>query len=83
MHTGYITREEFGVRLFEVIQTIGGIQACEWQMAEAMKQGEAATHAAAKARWLQAKDVLAKTLPMLTGQELDQVLARYPDVVSM
>lgn len=83
MYTGYITREEFGVNLFETIKTISGIHAMRQQMNAAVHRERADQVAGLTTRYNDARGVLAKQLPTLTDHEMAEVLCRYPWVVGV
>lgn len=71
-----ITQEEFGLNA--VIQTIGGLLGLEQQRATAIHQGTGYKVQGLLARRKDLQAILAKQLPLLTEQELSQVLAKYP-----
>lgn len=79
----FITKEEFGVNLFETIKSISGIRALEEQIAVAIHQEKPHKLDDLKARRLALKEILANQLPILTHDEMDQILARYPFVVDL
>lgn len=77
----HITKEEFGLNLFEVVKTISGIHTIRQQLNEAVHQEKPTT--ALAERYQEAKGYLANQLPTLTDGEMAQVLERYPDVVTL
>lgn len=77
----YITKEEFGVNLFEAVKTISGIHTIRQQLNEAVYREKPTT--ALAERYQEAKGYLANQLPTLTDGEIAHVLARYPDVVTL
>jgi hypothetical protein len=79
----YITQEEFGVTLFECIKTISGLHTIRQQMNDAVQHHRSANVKALTESYRAAQVYLANQLPTLTDQEMAQVLARYPDVVTM
>ena len=79
----YITREEFGVNLFNVIKTISGIHTLRQQMNVAVHKEQPEKAKMLEQRWLTQRAVLAKQLPLLTNDEMAQILDRYPDVVTL
>lgn len=83
MHTGYMTREEFGLTLFDTICTISGIRAVEEHIAVAIHQNKGYKLQGLKDRRLTLKATLAKLLPKLTEEEMAQILDRYPHVVTL
>lgn len=83
MYTGYLTREEFGVHLFDAIRLISGIHTMQQQMNGAVHYGKPETLPALKARAQELKGQLATQLPLLTEDEMGPILARYPDVVTL
>jgi hypothetical protein len=83
MYTGHITREEFGVNLFEVVKTISGIHTMRKQMNVAVHKGRPTLLKDLTTRYHESREYLANQLPTLTDHEMAQVLAKYPDVVQM
>jgi hypothetical protein len=77
-----ITKEEFGLNLYEVIKTIGGIMGLEQQRAAAIHYGKGYEIQNLLTRRSQLQKTLAGQLPTLTDQEMSQVLPRYPWVVT-
>lgn len=77
----YISQEEFGAALFAVIQTISTLMGLRWQL----DKGGQPAHAKIKLeeRYRESQSYLANQLPRLSEEEMDQILARYPDVVEM
>lgn len=75
-----ITKEEFGLNLYETIKTIGGILGIDQQRANAIHKGEGYRVQELMTRRKALQVTLAKQLPELTDSEMDQVLARYPFV---
>jgi hypothetical protein len=76
----YITRDEFGVNLFECVRIIAGIQAIDKHRADAIHRGKPQEGLLDRRKKLQV--TLAALLPTLTNQEMDQVLDKYPWVTS-
>ena len=79
----YITKDEFGVNLFECIKTISGIHTIRQQMNVAVHQEQPKQLTALTALYNEAREFLANQLPTLTDHEMAQELARYPDVVTL
>lgn len=77
-----ITKEEFGLNLYETITTIGGIMGLEQQRAAAIhyEHPEKIPDLLRRRKALQI--TLAAQLPKLKNHELDEILVRYPWVVS-
>lgn len=77
----YISKDEFGAALFAVIETISTMMGLRWQL----DKGGQKTHVKADlaTRYRASQTYLANQLPTLTEDEMDQVLARYPDVVTL
>lgn len=82
MSPGDRTTEPLGLNLSAVITTISGIHALQQQMKSAVHKAQPHTLKALTSRWQEAKRILATRLPTLTDAERDQVVQRYPDVVS-
>lgn len=76
--TQYCTKEEFGLNLYETIKTIGSLLAIDEHRAVAIHRGEPQTDLLGQRRKLQG--VLAQQLPVLTDNEMAQVLDKYPFV---
>lgn len=76
-----ITKEEFGLLLYDTIQTIGGILGLDQQRAVALRRHESKQVDTLLSRRRVLQRTLAGQLPKLTTSELDQVLAVYPWVV--
>jgi hypothetical protein len=70
MYTGHITRDEFGVNLFETIKTISGIHTLRQQMNVAVHQERPALLKELTARYNEAREYLANQLPILTDHEM-------------
>lgn len=83
MYTGHITREEFGVNLFEVVKTISGIHTMRKQMNVAVYKEQPKQLKELTTRYNESREYLANQLPTLTDGEIAQVLERYPDVTGM
>lgn len=81
--TAYITKDEFGLNLFETVKTISGIHTIRQQMNVAVHKELPKQLAELKTRNQESREYLANQLPTLTNHEMDQVLARYPDVVTL
>lgn len=77
----YLTKEEFGVNLFQTIKAISAIQAIRQQLNAAVHRNTPT--AVIAARYKEAQGYLANQLPTLTDHEMAQVLEQYPSVVSM
>ena len=78
-----ITKEAFGLNLYDTILTISGIRALEEHLAVVIHQGKQDKVHGLKDRRLVLKHDLAKMLPTLTETEMTQVLERYPYVVNL
>lgn len=78
-----ITKEEFGLNLYDTIFTISGIRALEEHIAVAIHQNKGYQLQGFKDRRLALKSTLAKLLPKLTEEEMAQTLERYPFVVNL
>lgn len=76
----YITKEEFGLNLYETIKTISGIKAIDQHRANAIHKGEGHKVQELMTRRKALQASLVKQLPALTDSEMDQLLARYPFV---
>ncbi len=76
------TKEDFGLNLYETIKTIGGILGVEQQRAAAIhyEHPEKIEDLMKRRKALQV--TLAEQLPKLSNDEMDDVLAKYPWVVS-
>jgi hypothetical protein len=77
-----ITKEEFGLNLYEVIKTIGGIMGLEQQRAAAIHYGKGHEIQNLLKRRTQLQKTLAVQLPTLNNDEMAQVLQKYPWVVT-
>lgn len=77
----YMTKEEFGLNLYETIKTIGGIMGIDRQRAASIHKHEGFKVQGLNTRRHGLQQTLAKQLPLLTDDEMKQVLARYPWVV--
>ena len=75
-----ITKEEFGLNLYEAIKTIGGILAVDQHRANAIHRGEGYQVQALMVRRKALQVTLAQQLPTLNDSEMGQVLAKYPFV---
>lgn len=73
-----ITKEEFGLNVYEVIKTIGGILGIDQQRAAAIHKHEGFKVQALLVRRKALQVILAQQLPTLTDSEMGQVLATYP-----
>lgn len=78
-----ITKEVFGLHLFEVIFTISALHTLRKMLNLAVYREEPRAIADLTTRYKEAKMYLANQLPTLNDTEMAQVLARYPDVVTM
>ncbi len=79
LHAGqYITKEQFGVNLYDGIKLIGGIQGLDQQRAQAIHKGEGYKVQDLLTRRKELQKTLAGQLPQLTNDEMDQILERYP-----
>lgn len=76
-----ITKEEFGLNLYETIKTIGGILGIDQQRANAIHKGEGFKVQELMPRRKALQVTLAKQLPVLNDAEMAQLLDRYPWVV--
>ena len=79
----YITKEEFGVNLFECIKTISGIHTMRKQMNVAVHKEQPTILKDLTTRYHESREYLANQLPALNDREMAQVLAKYPDVVTL
>lgn len=79
--TPYITKEEFGVNLYETIHTIGGILGIDQQRANAIHKGEGFKVQELMTRRKALQVTMAKQLPALNDEEMAQLLHKYPWVV--
>jgi hypothetical protein len=75
------TKEEFGLKLYETIKTIGGLLGVEQQRAAAIHYEHPEKMPDLMKRRKALQVTLAAQLQTLTNHELDQVLAKYPWVV--
>ena len=79
LHDGqYITKEQFGLNLYDAIKLIGGIQGLDQQRAQAIHKGEGYKIQDLLTRRKELQKTLAGRLPDLTDDEMDQILQRYP-----
>ena len=79
LHEGhYITKEQFGLNLYEAIKLIGGIIGLDTQRAQAIHKGEGYKVQDLLTRRKELQKTLAGQLPQLTDDEMDQILQRYP-----
>lgn len=79
----FITKEEFGITLFEVIKTISGLHTLRRQLNRAVHEQDGPAMTDRTARYKEAQGYLANQLPTLTDHEMAQVLEKYPGVVGM
>lgn len=79
----FITRDEFGQNLFEVVKTLSGMQAIRKQMAAAVHREKNHKLKQLQERWDELHVFISNQLPTLTNREMAQVLERYPDVVTL
>jgi 2-C-methyl-D-erythritol 4-phosphate cytidylyltransferase len=77
-----ITKEEFGVNLYETIKTIGGILGIDRQRAAVIHGGQGYKLADLNTRRQALQRTLAQQLQTLTDAEMAQVLEKYPWVVA-
>ena len=77
---GCITKEEFGLNLYEVIKTIGGILGIDQQRANAIHRQEGHQVQALMVRRKALQVTLAQQLPTLNDSEMTRVLEKYPFV---
>ena len=75
-----ITKEEFGVQLYNTIKTIGGLLGLQEQLQAAMKKGQSLRIKELKGRQINLRLVLADHLKTLTDDEMRQILEHYPQV---
>ena len=73
-----MTKEEFGLNLYETIKTIGGILGIDQQRAVAIHRDARATAQALFVRRRAVQVTLAQQLPALNDGEMAQVLGKYP-----
>lgn len=78
-----LTKEEFGLMLSDVIQTISGIRSVEELIRLAIHKHEGCKLQRLKERRLDQKHHLAALLPQLTETDMRKILDRYPYVVEM
>ena len=78
-----ITKEEFGINLYETIKIIGGILGIDQQRAAAIHKHQKAKQDDLLKRRQGLQVSLAQSMPTLTPQELSQVLEKYPWVVGV
>lgn len=78
-----MTKEEFGLSLYETIVTIGGLLGVEQQRAAAIHLGQGSKIAELIVRRERLQRVLAAQLPRLNDSEMKQVLTAYPWVVAV
>ena len=78
-----ITKEAFGLHLYETVFTISGIRALEEHIAVAIHQEKGYKVQGFKDRRLVLKHDLAKLLPKLDEREMAQILEQYPFVVNL
>lgn len=83
MYTGHITREEFGLTLFDTIKAVVKLDAIQAQMNHAVFHNEAAKMTVLKATHGTVHQEIANLLPKLTEDEMAQILERYPFVVNL
>ncbi len=83
MYTGHITREEFGVHVFETVALIHGIRALESQIAGAIHAEQDRQLQDLKARRLALKAELAERFKALSDDDTASILQRYPYAASM
>jgi len=79
----YITKDEFDITLFEVVKTISGIHTLRHQMNVAVHKEQPKQLKELTTRYNESREYLANQLPTLTDHKMAQVLARYPDVVTL
>jgi hypothetical protein len=78
-----MTKDEFGINLFECIKTISGLHTLRQQLNVAVHQEDTQAQMALSARYHEAQGYLVPQLKALTEDEWKQVQARYPDVVTL
>jgi len=83
MYTGQITREQFGLNLFDTIKAVVKLDAIRAQMNHAVFHNEAAKMTTLKQTHSEVHREIAKLLPKLTDNEMAQILERYPFVVTL
>lgn len=76
----YLTKEEFGLNLYDTIKTISGLMGIDAQRAGAIHRHHGYQLQRLNARRQDLQKTLATQLPVLTEHEMAQVLARYPQV---
>lgn len=77
-----ITKEEFGLNLFEVIHTIGGLLGLEQQRVAAIHAQQGYKIKGLLARRDELRKLLALQLPSLNDGEMAQALETYPWIVT-
>lgn len=79
----HVSKDEFGVHLYEVVSTISAIHTLRQMLNNAVHTGKTRAVAELTEQYKEAKSYLANQLPTLTDHEMAQVLERYPDVVTL
>ena len=83
MHTGYITREEFGIDLFDMIKMVSGLMAIREHMNVAIYQEKPHKLPDLQRRYDTLHGQISAALPKLSPANLDAIMARYPIVVTL
>ena len=78
-----MTREEFGLQLYDCITLIGGIVGLQQQIAGKIHYGDGLGVTELTARRIALRQELAVKLPQLHQEALKQVVERYPQVASL
>ncbi len=83
MYTGTITREEFGIDLFDMIRMVSGLMAIREHMNVAIHQEKPHKLPDLQKRYDALHVQISAALPKLSPSNLDAVMARYPIVVTL
>ena len=78
-----ITKEEFGLNLYEAIKLISALKTIREQLNYAVHKHQEKRQQELTARYKNVRQELASHLPTLTDHETQQILARYPNVATM
>lgn len=78
-----ITREEFGLALFDMIRMISGLDAIREHLSVAIHKEQRDTLPALQARYDALHAAIAAALPKLSPADCDAILERYPMVAHL
>lgn len=78
-----MTKEQFGLNLYETIKTIGGILTIDDHLEQCRLKGEGWRIQGLQQKRAVLQKQLAVQLPLLTDDEDAQIRARYPFVVTL